>query len=60
MTEWQRNHRVEEKHQKFNMSTSGKLPANLDFLFRSRLYFEHTAMLVLERRTGGQVRRDGL
>jgi len=42
------------------MSTSGKLPANLDFLFRSRLYFEHTAMLVLERRTGGQVRRDGL
>lgn len=60
MTEWQRNHRVGEKHRKFNMSTSGRLSANLDFLFQSRLYFEHTAMLVPERRTGGQVRRDGL
>ena len=43
VTRWQRSHPDGEKHRKFNMSTGGKLPANLDFLFSSRLYFEHTA-----------------
>src|SRR5262247_1898698 len=43
VTEWQGSHANGEKHRKFNMSTGGQLPANLDFLFCSRLYFEHTA-----------------
>jgi len=30
------------KPQKINMSTGGKLPATFDFLFNSRLIFEHT------------------
>ena len=30
-----------EKRSKFSASTGGKLPTNLDFLFRCRLYFEH-------------------
>src|SRR5215831_4511755 len=40
--EWRRSHTDGQKHRKFNTSTGGKLPANLDFLFCSRLYFEHT------------------
>ncbi len=43
VTEWQGSHSNGEKHRKFNMSTGGQLPANLDFLFCSRLYFEHMA-----------------
>jgi len=39
-------------------------PENLDFLFYSRLYSEPSqksgGALTYERRTGGQVRRDGL
>src|SRR5262249_10015948 len=42
VTEWQGSHTDGQKHRKFNMSTGGQLPANLDFLFCSRLYFEHT------------------
>ena len=33
VTEWQRSRPAGEKHKKFNMSTDGKVPANLDFLF---------------------------
>jgi hypothetical protein len=43
VTEWQESHTDGEKHRKFNMSTGGKLSANLDFLFSRRLYYEHTA-----------------
>jgi len=36
-------------------------PDNLDFLFHRRLYSSTSpGALTIERRTGGQVRRDGL
>src|SRR3989442_10295775 len=48
------------KCSEFKDSTGGKYAANLDFLFSSRLYFEHEASLVHKGRTRGNVRRDGL